>query len=36
METAVQFGITDLETIPVSLEEIFMAYYGRGNGGRDA
>ncbi len=36
METAVQFGIADLETIPVSLEEIFMAYYGRGNGGHDA
>jgi ABC-2 type transport system ATP-binding protein len=36
METAVLFGITDIETIPVSLEEIFMAYYGKGNGGRNA
>ena len=36
METAVQFGITDLETIPVSLEEIFLAYYGKGNGGHHA
>jgi ABC-2 type transport system ATP-binding protein len=36
METAVSFGIVDVETIPVSLEEIFLAYYGRGNGGRNA
>lgn len=35
IETAVQYGINDLETIPVSLEEIFLAYYGRGNGGKD-
>ena len=32
IEKAVSFGITDIETIPVSLEEIFLAYYGRGNG----
>jgi ABC-2 type transport system ATP-binding protein len=36
MKTAASFGITDIETIPVSLEEIFMAYYGRGNGGHHA
>jgi ABC-2 type transport system ATP-binding protein len=36
METAVRFGITDIETIPVNLEEIFLAYYGKGNGGRNA
>jgi ABC-2 type transport system ATP-binding protein len=36
METAAGLGITDVETIPVSLEEIFMAYYGRGNGGHNA
>ncbi|MGD8626026.1 MAG: ABC transporter ATP-binding protein [Anaerolineae bacterium] len=36
METAVSLGITDIETIPVSLEEIFMAYYGQGEGGHDA
>jgi ABC-2 type transport system ATP-binding protein len=36
METVVQYGITDIETIPVSLEEIFLAYYGKGNGGRNA
>ncbi|MCL7454289.1 MAG: ABC transporter ATP-binding protein [Anaerolineae bacterium] len=36
METASGLGITDIETIPVSLEEIFMAYYGRGNGGHNA
>ena len=35
METAVSFGIADIETIPVSLEEIFLAYYGRGNGGNN-
>lgn len=33
MQTAVSFGIDDIETIPVTLEEIFLAYYGKGNGG---
>ena len=33
MRNATQFGIMDIETIPVSLEEIFLAFYGRGNGG---
>jgi ABC-2 type transport system ATP-binding protein len=36
MEQATSFGITDIETIPVSLEEIFLAYYGKGNGGNNA
>jgi ABC-2 type transport system ATP-binding protein len=36
MEKAASFGITDIQTIPVSLEEIFLAYYGKGNGGIDA
>ena len=36
METAVRFGILDIETIPVSLEEIFLTYYGKGNGGSHA
>ena len=36
MEAAVPFGITDIETVPVSLEEIFLAYYGKGNGGNNA
>jgi ABC-2 type transport system ATP-binding protein len=36
MKTAAALGITDIETIPVSLEEIFLAYYGRGNGGHHA
>jgi ABC-2 type transport system ATP-binding protein len=36
MEIAVPFGIIDLETIPVTLEEIFLAYYGKGNGGSHA
>jgi ABC-2 type transport system ATP-binding protein len=36
METAVSYGVVDVETIPVSLEEIFLAYYGKGNGGRNA
>ncbi|MCA9940273.1 MAG: ABC transporter ATP-binding protein [Anaerolineales bacterium] len=32
MSTAAQFGIADIETHNVSLEEIFLTYYGRGNG----
>jgi ABC-2 type transport system ATP-binding protein len=36
METAVRFGILDIETVPVSLEEIFLTYYGKGNGGNHA
>ncbi len=35
METAVSFGIVDIDTIPVTLEEIFLAYYGKGNGGKN-
>ncbi|HSN77947.1 MAG TPA: ABC transporter ATP-binding protein [Anaerolineae bacterium] len=35
LERAVALGITDIETIPVTLEEIFLAYYGKGNGGSD-
>ena len=33
LETALPFGITDIDTIPVTLEEIFLAYYGKENGG---
>ncbi len=33
LETALSFGLTDIDTIPVTLEEIFLAYYGKGNGG---
>lgn len=36
MEQAVQCGIVDVEAQPVTLEEVFLAYYGpgnRGNGG---
>lgn len=36
MEKAVIYGINDLDTIPVTLEEIFLAYYGKGNGGNHA
>ena len=36
MAAAASYGITDIETIDVSLEEIFLAYYGRGNGGDNA
>jgi len=36
METAVSLGIVDIDTIPVTLEEIFLAYYGKGNGGKNA
>jgi ABC-2 type transport system ATP-binding protein len=35
METAVSFGIANIDTIPVTLEEIFLAYYGKGNGGNN-
>jgi ABC-2 type transport system ATP-binding protein len=33
MKKAVSFGINDIETIPVTLEEIFLAYCGKENGG---
>lgn len=33
---AAQNGIRDIETINVSLEEVFLAYYGRRNGGNNA
>jgi ABC-2 type transport system ATP-binding protein len=33
MEIAVPFGIVDIETPPVTLEEIFLAFYGRENQG---
>jgi ABC-2 type transport system ATP-binding protein len=32
MKQAVHFGICDIETVPVSLEEIFLALYGRDKG----
>lgn len=32
MRTAAGYGIVDIETIPVSLEEIFLAYYGHHKG----
>lgn len=36
MEKVASFGIVDIETRSVSLEEIFLAYYGKGNGGNHA
>ena len=36
METAVPYGIKDIETFSVSLEEIFLAYYGANQGGEHA
>jgi ABC-2 type transport system ATP-binding protein len=36
METAVLYGIKDIETHSVSLEEIFLAYYGANHGGSHA
>jgi ABC-2 type transport system ATP-binding protein len=33
---AAGLGIVDIETIPVTLEEIFLAFYGKGNGGNHA
>jgi len=35
MEAAVPYGIEDIETLPVSLEEIFLAYYDGGHKGGD-
>ncbi len=36
LAAATTLGITDIETIPVTLEEIFLAFYGKGNGGNHA
>ena len=36
MSRAAGYGIKDIETHTVSLEEIFLAYYGKGNGGNHA
>ena len=37
IERALSFGLVDLETQPVTLEEVFLAFYGRGpNGGNHA
>jgi ABC-2 type transport system ATP-binding protein len=36
MQTAVPFGIADIETFSVSLEEIFLAYYGNNKGDNHA
>jgi ABC-2 type transport system ATP-binding protein len=37
LERALPYGIADIETIPVTLEEIFLAHYARQpDGGRDA
>ena len=36
LKTAAPFGIIDIETIPITLEEIFLAYYGKGKGGNNA
>jgi ABC-2 type transport system ATP-binding protein len=33
METAVQYGIEDIDTPPVTLEEIFLSFYDRDNNG---
>ena len=33
---AASLGVADIETIPVTLEEIFLTYYGRRNGGNHA
>ncbi len=33
LEVALPFGIQDIDTIPVTLEEIFLAYYGKNDGG---
>ncbi len=35
LQVAAPCGIVDIETLPVTLEEIFLAYYGRGNQGNN-
>ena len=35
LTTAGKFNVLDIETHNVSLEEIFLAYYGKGTGGKD-
>ena len=35
IKRAAQYDVIDIETQNVSLEEIFLAYYGTGNGGND-
>jgi len=36
LASAGKLDVLDIETQKVSLEEIFLAYYGKGNGGNDA
>jgi len=36
LATAAQYDVVDIETHSVTLEEIFLAYYGKGNGGSNA
>ncbi|MGB1254180.1 MAG: ABC transporter ATP-binding protein, partial [Candidatus Promineifilaceae bacterium] len=36
MRTALTFGLEDLDVLPVTLEEIFLAFYERGKGGKHA
>lgn len=36
LAAAAQYDVQDIETHNVSLEEVFLTYYGKGNGGNDA
>ncbi len=36
MQTALKFGLDDLDVLPVTLEEIFLAFYSNENGGHHA
>lgn len=36
LAAAVEYGVTGIETRPVTLEEVFLAYYGGSNGGEHA
>ncbi len=36
MQTALSFGLEDVDVLPVTLEEIFLSFYGRQNGGNHA
>jgi ABC-2 type transport system ATP-binding protein len=35
LEASVPYGIVDVETLPVTLEEVFLAYYGRAHQGEN-
>ncbi|MCK5920541.1 MAG: hypothetical protein KAG66_06345, partial [Methylococcales bacterium] len=35
MQTALSYGLVDIDILPVTLEEIFLSFYGQQNGGNE-